>query len=94
MTQHLARLTNDTNPTVRIAAALALAKLGETTASVPLLAESVDSDNLITGLYAISALEQVGPLAKGALPVIRVARDSPYEFTRRIARRIVHKWSD
>ncbi len=80
--------TEDPTPAVRVAAALALCKLGHHEQYVPLLAEQIDSKNLITGMYAIRALEQVGPPARAALPAIERAHDNPYEFTRRIAQRL------
>lgn len=84
----LAKLTSDPSVPVRVAAALALCRLGQSQEYVSLLAQQIESDNLITGMYAIRALEQVGPSAKAVLPAIRKARENPYEFTRRFARRM------
>ena len=86
--EHLIRLANDPTPAVQVAAALALCKLGRQKKYLPLLAERIESENLITGMYAIRALEQVGPAARAVLPAIEKARQHPYEFTRRIARRL------
>ncbi len=86
--EHLIRLANDPTPAVQVATALALCKLGRHKKYLPLLAEHIESENLITGMYAIRALEQVGPAARAVLPAIEKARQHPYEFTRRIARRL------
>jgi hypothetical protein len=94
LASHLTMLIDDENPTVRVAAAHALANLGEPARYVPLLAEHINSANLITGMYAITALEQLGQTAKTALPAIHTARENPYEFTRRIARRLARKLSN
>ena len=83
--------TEDPTPAVRISAALALCKLGHEAEYVPVLADHIDADNLITGMYAIRALEQVGEPAEQVLPAIKAARDSRYEFTRRIATRLTRK---
>jgi len=81
--------TRDDTAAVRIAAALALCRLGEPETGAPLLAKHIEDPNLIAGMYAIRALEQSGPAARSELPAIRAARESPYEFTRRYARRLV-----
>ena len=86
--KQLAALTRDPVPAVRVAAALALARLGEHQTSLPLLASHIDADNLLVGMYAIRALEKVGPAASEVLPAIKDAVDSPYEFTRRFAKRL------
>lgn len=88
----LIELTKDSTPAVRVAAALALCKLGHHQRYVSLLAEHIESDNLITGMYAIRELEQVGPPARSVLPAIKEARDNRYEFTRRFARRLTSKF--
>ena len=53
-----------------------------------LQASHIDVDNLLVGMYAIRALEKVGPAASEVLPAIKDAADSPYEFTRRFAKRL------
>jgi len=58
------------------------------------LVEHIEANNLIAGMYAIRALERVGDDAKAALPAIRDARDSKYEFTRRFARRLTRNLSE
>lgn len=93
-TAPLIQLTEDATPAVRVAAALALCKMGHHRQYVPVLAEHIESDNLITGMYAIRALERVGAPARAVLPAIKKARDNPYEFTRRFARRLTATLGD
>jgi len=82
-------LMKDPSPTVQVAAALALCRQGRHEEGAPLLAEQIDHNNLIVGMYAIRGLEQIGPAARSQLPAIQDAVDNPYEFTRRYARRLV-----
>ena len=86
--EKLVALTRDPVPAVRVAAALALAKMGDQQTYLPLLASHIDADNLLVGMYAIRALEKVGPAASAVLPAIKKATDNPYEFTRRFAKRL------
>ena len=79
---------DDSDPTVRIAAALALSRLGQSEKAAPIILKTIEDDNWLTGMYAIRALESSGvrtPLAQAA---VKRALDSPYEFTRRIAKRL------
>jgi arylsulfatase A-like enzyme len=84
----LVALTRDTVPAVRVAATLALARMGDQQTYLPMLASHIEADNLLTGMYAIRALEQLGPAASAVLPAIKKAQKSPYEFTRRFAKRL------
>lgn len=86
-TDRIGLLTKDASSGVRVAAALALCRLGDPTAS-QLLADEVANENLSTGMYAIRGLELIGANAKPHLQIVRAARDNPYEFTRRIAVRL------
>jgi len=81
-------LLDDRTAAVRIAAALALCRLGERDPGASLLADHIEDTNLLVGMYAIRALEQLGSEAKPQLPSIEAAMESPYEFTRRYARRM------
>lgn len=83
-------LTRDPSSGVRVAASLALFRLGDTTVAENLAAE-IDNKNLLTGMYAIRALEMTGPSAASHRETILAARKSQYEFTRRIARRLTVK---
>jgi hypothetical protein len=85
----LAPLTSDPDGGVRVAAALARCRIDATPQDVALLAEEVGNENRPVGMYAIRALELIGPeIAATQAGVVRAAQQSPYEFTRRIARRL------
>ena len=85
--QLLTALCNDSSSGVRVAAALAICRLGDPVGSKVLAAE-IGNKNLLTGMYAIRALELTGPMAAPHRDVIRAAMKSRYEFTRRIATRL------
>ena len=85
--QLLTALCNDSSSGVRVAAALAICRLGDPVGSKVLAAE-IGNQNLLTGMYAIRALELTGPMAAPHRDVIRAAMKSRYEFTRRIATRL------
>ena len=87
--ESLASLKQDVSGGVRVAVALALVRLGQSDEIAPMLIRELDSDNYIVGLYAIRALEMMGDDAKPYLADIQSARNSDYEFTRRIANRLV-----
>jgi arylsulfatase A-like enzyme len=79
-------LTGDINPTVRVAAKLALYKIDEDYNPIPALAEELDNDNLIVGMYAINAIEQTGIRNDEVKKVAQKASDSKYEFTMRFGK--------
>ena len=59
------------------------------------MAQEVENENLIVGMYAVRGLELAGPeSARPFLSTIKAARESPYEFTRRIAGRLTGKLSN
>jgi arylsulfatase A-like enzyme len=78
----------DPDPSVRIASALALYRLGHASRSAEILAEEIRDYNLLTGLFAIRALESMGGDAQPARSAIAEARNHPYEYVRRIANRL------
>ncbi|MDG2382143.1 MAG: sulfatase-like hydrolase/transferase [Pirellulaceae bacterium] len=80
-------LAEDKSAAVRVAATLALCRLGRTE-FCGRLADELDNDNYAVGLYAIRGLELVGQHARPFLPQIEAAQDHRYEFTRRIANRL------
>ncbi len=87
--RHLAPLVKDRYEGVRVAALLARCRLDPTLKDVKLLAGEINSDNYIVGMYAIRALEILGPtMASPQSKLIFSARKSPFEFTRRIATRL------
>lgn len=84
----LVETTSDVNPTVRIAAALALSRLGRPEVGADVILETIEDENWLAGMYAIRALEWSGIRTSAAKAAVTRALDSPYEFTRRIARRL------
>jgi arylsulfatase A-like enzyme len=84
----------DENAAVRIAAALALYRLHTHENVLPYVVREVDSGNPIVGMYALRALEQMGDSARPALPTIRQARSSDYQYSRRLAKRLMTNLAD
>ena len=90
---HLEAMLKDRNGTVRVAAAQSLVQLGDL-AAVRILVQEIENGNLLVGMYAIRAIEAIGPQVKAETKVaIRNATKSDYEFTRRIANRLVKTWN-
>lgn len=88
VTEALMKATGDSNPTVRIAAALALSRLGKNGKGTSIILKTIEDDNWLAGMYAIRALEWSGVRTPPAQAAVNRALDSPYEFTRRIAKRL------
>lgn len=80
----------DSSEAVRIAAALAICKHdnGNVDRAVEVISHELNDENVLVGLYAMRALERIGPDATLYLQAIEAAQNGPYEFTRRIARRV------
>ena len=58
-----------------------------------LLGQEITNDNLLVGLYAIRAIEAIGPKASvDTGRAVKAAVESRYEFTSRVAKRLVKKW--
>jgi len=87
----LLKMTADPVPTVRVAAAQALCKLGNL-GQLKLLIEHINDPNLLVGMFALRAIEELGDAGKAHREVIAGAQKSKYEFSRRIARRLTGKW--
>ncbi|MCF8379017.1 MAG: sulfatase-like hydrolase/transferase [Bacteroidales bacterium] len=85
---------NDESDGVRIAAARALCRLGQTEPALEILAANLENPNLIVGLYAALFIEDLDKdsILK-ILPAIEKATESPYEFTKRTAVRISSKFN-
>ncbi len=91
---HLTPLLEDKSSGVRVAAALARCRLEPNEADVSRLADAISSANYITGLYALRALELLGPAISASQKAAVVdAQENPYEFTRRIARRFSRRFN-
>ncbi len=88
----LVKLAADESPTVRVAAAQAMVRLGDVE-QIKLLIHHIDDPNYLVGMYALRAIEELGDAGKGYKLEIAAAQNSPYEFSRRIARRLTNKWN-
>ena len=91
-TERLQSLLDDENPAVRIAAAQSLHRITAEAETIRIIEQEVVNENLLVGMYAIRALEDLGQAAAPALSTIENARESKFEFTRRIAKRIMSEW--
>ena len=87
----LLELTNDSVPTVRVAAARALCEFGDLN-HLNLLVEHIQDANLLVGMFALRAIEELGDVGKKHRDAIDMAQKSKYEFSRRIAKRLTGKW--
>ena len=87
----LLNLTADQVPTVRVAAAQALCKFGDL-AHMKILVEHIQDPNLLVGMFALRAIEELGDAGKAHREAIAAAQKSKYEFSRRIARRLTGQW--
>jgi len=79
-------LCTDDNPTVRIAANLALYKIDPAYNPIPLLGEELHNNNLLVGMYAMNAVEQTGIRNAEVQAVAEKALKSKYEFTMRFGK--------
>ena len=88
----LKKLADDETPSVRVAAAQAMVKLGDGE-PIKLLIHHIDDPNYLVGMYALRAIEELGDAGKPYKTEISAAQNSPYEFSRRIAKRLINKWN-
>ena len=88
----LKKLVTDETPAVRVAAAQAMVKLGDGD-HINLLIQHIDDPNYLVGMYALRAIEELGDQGKRYKAEISRAQNSPYEFSRRIAKRLTNKWN-
>ena len=84
----LLETTSHADPMVRVAAALALCRLGRPSDGAEIILKTIEDDNWLAGMYAIRALEWSGIRTPAAHAAVKRALGSPYEFTRRIAKRL------
>ena len=87
----LLKLSVDPVPTVRVAAAQALCKFGNL-GHLKILVEHINDPNLLVGMFALRAIEELGDAGKAQREAIAAAQKAKYEFSRRIARRLTGKW--
>ena len=89
----LEKLLEDSDASVRVSAAESFAQFGEFMKSSKLLAKEISNPNLLVGLYAIRAIEAVGQVSRAFVKdELKNAIKSPYEFTKRVAKRLVKEW--
>ena len=82
----VAALTSDPDPSVRIAANLALYKIDPSYDPIPSLGKEVSHNNLIVGMYAMNAIEQTGIMNEAVKAIAETASQSNYEFTQRFGK--------
>ena len=56
------------------------------------LVDHIKDPNLLVGMFALRAIEELGDAGKAHHEAIATAQKSKYEFSRRIARRLTAKW--
>ena len=71
-------------------AARALCAFGEMS-HLNLLVEHIQDANLLVGMFALRAIEELGDVGKKHRDAIDMAQKSKYEFSRRIAKRLTGK---
>ena len=79
-------MTADSDPSVRIAANLALHKIDPSYDPIPALGKEVSHSNLIVGMYAMNAIEQTGIRNDAVREIAETATQSKYEFTQRFGK--------
>jgi hypothetical protein len=87
-------LCGDDNPTVRIAANLALYKIDPTYNPILLIGEELHNNNLIVSMYAMSAIEQTGIRSAEVKTIAEKASKSKYEFTMRYGKYLLEVCND
>jgi arylsulfatase A-like enzyme len=88
----LQKLAGDAVSAVRVAAKLALCKLGHCDTYLQQLCDEIDAANVITGMYAMNAIEQTGILNQTVRQAADRAMQSKYEFILRYGRRLRSKF--
>jgi len=77
------KLVQHNDPSVRIAACLALCKMGLDETYLPKLTEEINHPNYLVGMYAIRAIEQTGILNETTREAAEIASRSKYDNTTR-----------
>jgi uncharacterized sulfatase len=82
----------DTSPSVRIAAARAAAKLGDSTAAIRVLEQELASDHQWGRLAAAIVLDEMDEQARPALPALKKALENqPNKYIVRVANRAINE---
>ncbi|WP_236973516.1 sulfatase family protein [Membranihabitans maritimus] len=87
-------LSEDKTPAVRIAANLALCKMGLEDIYLSDLVGEINDSNYLVGMYAMNAIEQTGILDETTKKAAGIAIQSKYDNTVRYGRRILSKVGD
>ena len=77
----------DKNGFVRVAAAMALARVGQDTSGIPLIVEALTDQAIVGTRVAADALAEIGPAAKAAVPDLTDALGDPASCARVAAAR-------
>lgn len=85
------KLVNYSNPSVKIAACLALCKMGMDKTYLPKLMEEINNPNYLVGMYAVRAIEQTGILNATTKKAAELASLSKYDNITRYGRRLLNK---
>ncbi|MBN2271469.1 MAG: tetratricopeptide repeat protein [Sedimentisphaerales bacterium] len=86
--QVLLKKLDDPSTVVRVVAAHALCDWGREKEALPVLADALDDNNAKTRLYAVTALNKIGPKARPILPRIQAALKDSEGYVQRMARTI------
>jgi N-sulfoglucosamine sulfohydrolase len=81
----------DPSPTVRVAAADALCRMGATDRALPALIKAMKDDNPWVRLQAIQVLDRLGDAALPALDALKAARGDANEYVVRVAEHAVRQ---
>ena len=80
-------LLNDKSAAPRIAAAKALALVGQTDKALPILVAAMDDPQDSVRIQAVAALEKLGPAARPAVSTLEKATFDSSEYVKRISER-------
>jgi HEAT repeat protein len=81
---------DDEGPVTQVIAGEALGVLGQADKALPKLVEHLQRGRMESGLWAINALEHLGPAARPALPQVREAASKGRGYIKRVAEHARH----
>jgi HEAT repeat protein len=82
----LLKTLDDSSPRVQVVAAEALCHLGEADQGLKRLGQLLADTDAKVRLQAANSLDHLGPVAKPALPALRLAAADPDDYVKRAAR--------
>jgi arylsulfatase A-like enzyme len=88
-----ARLDDD-GPVTQVIAAEALGVIGKAQIALPKLLQHLKRGKMESGLWAVNALEHLGPVAQPALPALRDAAGQGHGYIQRVAQHAQHVIAD